>query len=56
MFDEAALVLERETGNVKKVELWVGDRLVKYADKDGVFDVKYTKAGVYQGVEKEAAE
>ena len=56
MFDEAALVLERETGNVKKVELWKGDRLVKYADKDGVFDVKYTKAGVYQGVEKEAAE
>jgi len=35
-----------------KVELWVGDRLVKYADEDGVFDVKYTKAGVYQGVEE----
>ena len=40
---------------VSKVELWVGDRLIKYADEDGVFDVKYTKAGVYQGVE-EAAE
>ena len=38
---------------VTKVELWVGDRLIKYADKEGVFDVKYTKAGVYQGVEKE---
>ncbi len=37
---------------VTKVELWVGDRLIKYANKDGVFDVKYTKAGVYQCVEE----
>jgi len=51
MFDEAALVLERK-GNVAKVEMWLSDRLMKYANKDGVFDVKYTKAGVYQGVEE----
>jgi len=52
LFDEAASHLAHSTGNVAKVELWLADRLVKYADEDGVFDVKYTKAGVYQGVEE----
>jgi len=57
VFDER-VAAHSQTGRlvVTKVELWVGDRLVKYADKEGVFDVKYTRAGVYQGVEKEAAE
>jgi hypothetical protein len=57
VFDER-VAAHSQTGRlaVTKVELWVGDRLVKYADEEGVFDVKYTKAGVYQGVEKEAAE
>jgi hypothetical protein len=55
VFDER-LAAHSQTGRlvVTKIELWVGDRLIKYANKDGVFDVKYTKAGVYQGVEEDA--
>jgi hypothetical protein len=55
VFDER-VAAHSQTGRlaVSKVELWVGDRLIKYADKDGVFDVKYTKVGVYQGVEEDA--
>ena len=43
LFNEAVSHLTHLTGNVAKVELWVADRLIKYADKDGVFEVKYTK-------------
>jgi hypothetical protein len=38
---------ESHTGwcsRISKVELWVGNRLVRFADKEGVFDVKYTRA------------
>lgn len=48
LFDEAASHLAHSTGNVAKVELWLADRLIKYADKDGVFDVKYTKVAAQQ--------
>ncbi len=44
-FNEAVAVLAHSTGNVSKVEMWVGGRLTKYADKNGVFDVKYIKVG-----------
>ena len=46
VFDER-IAAHSQSGRLvsTRVELWIGNRLVKCADKDGTFDVKYTKKG-----------